>query len=350
MKGALDSQQMSLPWWDDSPPVVQPTPSAISHEAGAGVLADALPPVLSAGLASDVEAGSKLNGAGRLSGPDALGGRAPPNPGSSSPGDVHPEPRPGNPEGLPVFRHPHAQHEIRLGDALVAFELKRVRRRSIGMVVGLDGLSVRAPRWVGWPEIEQALQDKARWICTKLVEQRTRERQQAAARIEWREGASIPVLGDSVILVLDARLTGVRLHEEAQALPGVARKTLHLGLPQHATPEQIRDTVTAWLQRHAHQWFEQRVAFFASQLGVSVSRLSLSSARTRWGSASADGSIRLHWRLIHFGPAIVDYVVAHELAHLREMNHSPRFWGVVRSVLPDYDAAREQLRHAVIPD
>ncbi len=218
------------------------------------------------------------------------------------------------------------------------------------MVVGPDGLSVRAPRWVGWAEIEQALQDKARWICAKLAEQRHLERQQDAARIEWREGASIPVLGESVILVLDARQAGARLHEEAQALPGVARKTLHLGLPQHASTEQIRDAVSAWLQRHARQYFEQRVKHFAAQLGVTVSRLSLSSARTRWGSASADGSIRLHWRLIHFGPAIVDYVVAHELAHLREMNHSPRFWGVVRSVLPEYDAAREQLRHAIIPD
>ena len=257
---------------------------------------------------------------------------------------------PGPVDNLPVFRHPQAHHEIRLGNALVAFELKRVRRRSIGMVVGVEGLSVRAPRWVGWTEIETALTEKARWICTKLAEQRERERQQAAARIDWREGAVVPVLGESVILVLDARKPGAHLHEDAQALPGVPRKTLHLGLPQSAAPEQIRDVVNAWLQRYALAHFDQRVTHFAAQLGVAVSRLRLSSARTRWGSASVDGSIRLHWRLIHFGPAIVDYVVAHELAHLKEMNHSPRFWGVVRSVLPEYDQAREQLRHAVIPD
>jgi predicted metal-dependent hydrolase len=249
-----------------------------------------------------------------------------------------------------VFRHPHAHHEIRLGDALVAFELKRVRRRSIGMVVGQEGLSVRAPRWVGWGEIEQALQAKSRWICTKLAEQRARERRQEAARIEWCEGASVPLLGEQVILVLDDRQTGVRLNDDAQALPGVTRKTLHVGLPQHASTEQIRDVVTAWLQRHARQVFDDRVRHFANQLGVTVSRIRLSSARTRWGSASVDGSIRLHWRLIHFSPAIVDYVVAHELAHLREMNHSARFWDVVASVLPEYDHAREQLRHVVIPD
>jgi predicted metal-dependent hydrolase len=82
---------------------------------------------------------------------------------------------------------------------------------------------------------------------------------------------------------------------------------------------------------------------------VRVARLSLSSATTRWGSASATGAIRLNWRLVHFGLPVIDYVVTHELAHLREMNHSPAFWDVVRSVLPDYEAARSTLRHELAP-
>ncbi|WP_393937673.1 M48 family metallopeptidase [Piscinibacter sakaiensis] len=126
-------------------------------------------------------------------------------------------------------------------------------------------------------------------------------------------------------------------------------RLLHVGLPQHATPAQIRDAVQAWLQRQARQVFEERCRLYAERLGVRVARLSLSSAQTRWGSASASGAIRLHWRLIHFGLATIDYVVAHELAHLREMNHSPRFWDVVRSVLPDYERAKDGLRQAVLP-
>jgi len=77
--------------------------------------------------------------------------------------------------------------------------------------------------------------------------------------------------------------------------------------------------------------------------------LSLSSASTRWGSASADGSIRLNWRLVHFAVPVIDYVVAHELAHLREMNHSDAFWDVVRSVMPDFEAARGTLKSEVLP-
>jgi predicted metal-dependent hydrolase len=122
-----------------------------------------------------------------------------------------------------------------------------------------------------------------------------------------------------------------------------------VGLPQNAEPEQIRDAVQSWLQRQARRVFEERCREFAQRLGVRVTRLALSSAQTRWGSASADGSIRLHWRLIHFAMPVIDYVVAHELAHLREMNHSPAFWDVVRSVMPDYEQARGALKDDVLP-
>ena len=80
-----------------------------------------------------------------------------------------------------------------------------------------------------------------------------------------------------------------------------------------------------------------------------MKRLSLSAAQTRWGSASADGSIRLNWRLVHFGLQVIDYVVAHELAHLREMNHSAAFWDVVRSVVPDYEKMRTTLKDVPVP-
>ena len=114
-------------------------------------------------------------------------------------------------------------------------------------------------------------------------------------------------------------------------------------------PGQIRDAVQSWLQRQAKRIFQERCAHFAQRLGVRLTRLTLSSAATRWGSASADGSVRLHWRLVHFGLPVIDYVVTHELAHLREMNHSSAFWDVVRSVLPDYEMARGALRAEVLP-
>ena len=248
-----------------------------------------------------------------------------------------------------VFRHPLADREIRLHEHLVAYALKRARRRSIGFIVGTEGLSVNAPKWVGLHDIEAALHEKSRWILKKLQEQQERAQRMQSAKVEWRDGTTIPFLGETVIVVLDARATGAVLNTDADALPGVPRLTLHVGLPHTAAPGQIRDTVQSWLQRQARRVFEERCAHFAQQLKVRVTKLSLSSAQTRWGSASADGSFRLNWRLIHFAMASIDYVVAHELAHLRHMDHSPRFWDVVRSVLPDYQQARGSLKDGLVP-
>lgn len=246
-----------------------------------------------------------------------------------------PPPQPG------LFRHPRAQREIRFGEHLVGYELRRARRRSIGFVVGTEGLSVSAPRWVGLAEIEAALREKGGWILRKLHEQRERARRLDAARVDWRHGTQIPFLGEKITLHLDAQATGAVLQADSARL--------HLGLPQGASAEQVRDVVQSWLQRQARRIFEERCQFFAARLGVRMKRLSLSSAATRWGSASADGAIRLNWRLVHFALPVIDYVVTHELAHLREMNHSAAFWGVVRSVLPEYEQAQGVLRDEVLP-
>jgi predicted metal-dependent hydrolase len=125
--------------------------------------------------------------------------------------------------------------------------------------------------------------------------------------------------------------------------------TLQIGLPHSAEAAQIRDVAQAWLMRHAQQLFKERLDHFAPQLGVSWTRLTLSSAGTRWGSATSTGAIRLNWRLIHFRPSVIDYVVVHELSHLRVMDHSPRFWDTVRTIVPDYAALRGELKDEIIP-
>lgn len=261
------------------------------------------------------------------------------------------------PEATPApdYRHPRAHYELRLGEHLVGYELRRAKRRSIGFTISEEGLRVSAPKWVTLRDIHSALQERQDWILRKLHEQRERAKRLQSNRIEWRDGASIPYLGEAMVVVLDPRAAaepgGVMLSSgESPQQPGlVSGLTLHVGLPQNASAEQIRDTVQSWLQRQARSLFEARCQHFAAQLGVRVNKLSLSSAQTRWGSASADGSIRLNWRLIHFAAATIDYVVVHELAHLREMNHSPRFWEVVRSVVPDYQNLRGSLHSDQAP-
>ncbi len=250
------------------------------------------------------------------------------------------------------FGHSRANRQAVLGTTQVAYEFRRARRRNIGFTVGPEGLTVSAPKWVPLYEVEAAIQSKSAWILKKLDEMRARGERLETARIEWKDGAAFPFLGETVIVVLDPRHGfegGGMLHTDAEALPGVPRLTLHLGLSHTASESQIRDAVQAWLMRQAKRVFTERLDHFAPRLGVQWKKLSLSSASTRWGTASADGSIRLNWRLIHFRLPVSDYVVAHELSHLRVMDHSPRFWDTVRTVVPDYAHLRGQLKDEALP-
>jgi hypothetical protein len=259
----------------------------------------------------------------------------------------------------PLLRHPQATRELSLDGQRIAFQLMRVRRRSIGFVVAADGLTVRAPKWVALRDIDAAVREKQRWILARFAEQRERAVRLAASRVVWRDGATIDYLGRPLTIVVAASGEAgngetVLLAPPADGDPAVVATAstsaaaraprLLVALPRDAGEAQIRDAVQSWLQREARRVFAERAAHFAALLGVRVKRLSLSSAATRWGSANANGSVRLHWRLIQHPLATIDYVVAHELAHLREMNHSARFWNVVRSVVPDYEEARARLR------
>ena len=251
-----------------------------------------------------------------------------------------------------TFRHPRANREALLINAVVAFEFKRGKRRTIGFSVGPLGLVVRAPSWVPLRDVDAALQEKSAWIIKKLGESVERVERLSAQRIAWRDGATLPFIGSSLTVMLHPPLTGkprgvaaAVLHTDAET----SDHTLRVSLPLDAAPEQIERAVQAWLLRHAKQLFSERLDHFAPQLKVQWRSLSLSNARTRWGSARIDGAIRLNWRLLHFNLAVIDYVVAHELSHLREMNHSARFWDTVRSVVPDYAALRAQLKTQALP-
>ena len=256
-----------------------------------------------------------------------------------------------------AFAHPQANREVRLTDAVVAYAFTRAKRKSIGFVIGPDGLVVRAPRWTPLHEVEAALQEKGDWILRKLQEARERQSRAHSARVVWCDGVVIPFFGQNMTVLLDpthgfsgrgAQLkTGGAAGEGTDAAPG--EQVLHVGLPKAATEDQIRDAVQAWLMRQAAAHLKLRMEHFAPLLGVQWKKLRLSSAGTRWGSASGDGSIRLNWRLIHFREAVIDYVVAHELSHLREMNHSASFWNTVGTVVPDYQQLRAQLKEDAIP-
>ena len=231
-----------------------------------------------------------------------------------------------------------ARRRIALDGRVLEFAFRRARRKTIGFAITANGLTVSAPRWVGIGQVEDAIREREAWIFTKLADM---ERHQASIpRVRWEDGGTLPYLGAPITLRVarpDARVGRTTFDAEARVLT--------LSLPPDASAAQIRDRAEAWMQNAARALFRERLAIYEERLGARHRVLRLSSAKTRWGSCSVDGRILLNWRLIHFPLSSIDYVVAHELAHLKEMNHGPRFWATVASVLPEYEAARAQVRN-----
>lgn len=232
--------------------------------------------------------------------------------------------------------------EVRTADQAIGFVLRRSRRKSIGLVVSDDGLQITAPGWVSLSQIDATIVEKSRWILKKLRVQQARREQLAMADTHWQDGGTIPYLGKRIVIRLGDASDGW-LFEGAPFTPDDG-DVLRLPLPHDADRLRVRDSAHAWLQRKATDWFGLRLAHFQGLSQLRPKRWRLSSATTRWGSCNSDGNIMLNWRLIHFNYAIIDYVIVHEIAHLKEMNHSKDFWREVERILPGFGPARDALR------
>lgn len=221
--------------------------------------------------------------------------------------------------------------KIDLNGQQIEYTLKRSQRRTIGFQVSSNGLVIRAPACVALTDIEKALQDKADWVIKNLA----RWKNKKSLDLTWEINATFPLLGEPWKLSTD-KLGQVKL------VP-LAKVNHKLPLPP-LNAWFIEQIVMNWYQDQAIECFEQRLAIYAEKLNIARPPFRLSNAKTRWGSCNANGIIYLNWRLVQLPLHIVDYVVAHELSHLFEMNHSDAFWRQVKSIYPNYVAARNVLK------
>jgi len=222
-----------------------------------------------------------------------------------------------------------------LGGELCHFRLRRARRRTIGFQIDDRGLTVSAPKWVSLREIEEAILEKERWIRSKLAQWQEWRARHGAHRLRWADGAVLPYLGEELTLRLGAA------HESAAVLIG---RELHLALAPASSETEVRAVAQEWFRQQASGLLDERIDRLATRGNVRPFSWRLSSARTQWGSCNEDGRIRLNWRLVFFPLPVIDYVVAHELAHLTALNHGPAFWREVERLLPDFRAARDQIK------
>ena len=245
---------------------------------------------------------------------------------------------PGNAEHLPAHANTLAAGEtprsITLGDRIVPYTLRRAKRRSIGLAIDHRGLRVGAPHRASLTEIETLILRHADWVEKKLDEWQSRPGPNLLTIVD---GMHLPMFGQTLEIRLATGNNRI-LWNESGHFDQHPILTLCLRSPAEA-PRLLEKA----LRERAHRLFSERLGHFAEKLGLSTPPLSLSSARTRWGSCSLKTGIRLNWRLIHFSSHIVDYVAIHELAHLHEMNHGRRFWAIVAQHCPEYRAIRKEL-------
>ncbi len=216
--------------------------------------------------------------------------------------------------------------QISLAGAWQGYCLKRSSvRHTLALSIREGGLQVHAPWHMPLSQIETFIGAKAHWVTQKLA------LCPQMAPPDWQDGMVLRWLGQLLTLRLDASVVRVR-HEES---------VLRVPLRDSA---RVRSAVLAWYRKQALPLFAQRMERFMPLLPRPPVQLLLSSARTRWGSCTSGGVVRLNWRLLQASMEEIDYVLAHELAHLTHLNHSGQFWCELARLLPDYDRGRRTLR------
>ena len=188
-------------------------------------------------------------------------------------------------------------------------------------------MRIHAPSWTPRAEIESYVRQQHDWL--RRAWGRMQER---APQLDPAPLSEVRYLGRT--LALDVRpslFSEVRRHGD----------TLHVHAPYDADPGAL---IRAWLQDRAERLLAWRLGRIAQRLGRGPSRFALSDAQTQWGSCTRRGHIRLNWRLVQAPLTLIDYVAAHELAHLVHLDHSPRFWAQVAALCPDALARRAELR------
>ncbi len=201
-------------------------------------------------------------------------------------------------------------------------QIIRTKRKSIALIVEPDGrLVVRAPMRISDADIKHLVKQKERWIREK--QKQVKDKSTQSKPKVYMDGEEFLYLGKSYQLKIVADLNPALV---------LSRKFY---LSRRALPK-AESVFTEWYREQARAVISERVKLYAARHGFTYRKIRITSARTRWGSCSSMGNLNFTWRLVMAPPEVIDYVVVHELAHLRVNNHSKEFWNQVERIMPDY--------------
>lgn len=214
----------------------------------------------------------------------------------------------------------------------IPYQLELRPRRTVGLKITQQGLVVHAPKRIVVHQLNQILQEKSAWILNKLAlrEANTIE------PVQWQHGEHLLFLGQDIMLQV--------VETKGKSQVQLTADQLVVSIKESTSQTLVAKKALQWFQQQAFEDFARRVEIFATKLGVKPPPVALSNAQSRWGSCNSRGQVRLNWRLIQAPPQVINYVVCHELAHLKEMNHSARFYSVLAQLFPDHADAEKLLK------
>ncbi|MEQ1488215.1 MAG: SprT family zinc-dependent metalloprotease [Methylotenera sp.] len=226
-----------------------------------------------------------------------------------------------------------AEQLLKFADGeIITYSLERRQRRTVGLKITQNGLVIHAPRRISQSQLDDIILHKADWIRKKLASLH----QHKIPAMQWQDSEQLLLLGSPITLALE--------HNARSKAVEYTTGVLQLAMPNIEDQTAVSHKVIQWYKKQALADFSRRLEIFSAKLGVSFKSLTLSNAKSRWGSCNSRKEIRLNWRLLQAPPHIINYVVCHELAHLKEMNHSAKFWATVANIYPDYKQAEKELK------
>ncbi|HHV72533.1 MAG TPA: M48 family metallopeptidase [Clostridia bacterium] len=222
----------------------------------------------------------------------------------------------------------------------IAYILVKTRRKTIGITVDKNGeVKVAAPLWISEKKIQEIVEKKTEWIVKKVKE--VRERNSNRVGREFVNGEKFFYLGKEYALKVEEKNLA-----QTEVIMGDDTITVHIsqGLLEESRKQLVKETLLQWYRQRFAKIAGERIKKYSRQIKVSPCKVVIRNQKTRWGSCSSKGNINLNWRLVMAPLEIIDYVIVHELCHLKIMNHSKDFWNLVESILPSYAESKKWLK------
>lgn len=233
--------------------------------------------------------------------------------------------------------------EVQFGRTRIIYEIVRSRqRRTVGITVNPDTtVTVVVPSGVWRRRISEVVTDRAAWIVEK---QDAVSRHGRKPERKLVSGETLPYLGREYQLKV-LPIAGRDVIADVRVERGQFRVRVGRRWSRERKRIAVRQTLHRWYREHAYGQLIEVAGCYARRLGVNYEALRIYEMRTRWGSGGTSGRLRFNWRTIMAPRRLVEYVVAHELCHLRHDHHSPAFWRMLGTVMSDFEQRRLELAH-----